>query len=39
MESNNFNRISATGLKSIEIDELKTDKIKIDNTGLQYLHE
>ena len=39
MESNNFNRISATGLKSIEIDELKTDKIIIDNTGLQYLHE
>jgi hypothetical protein len=29
----------ATGLKSIEIDEIKTDKIIIDNTGLQYLHE
>ena len=39
MESNNLNRISDTGLKSIEIDELKTDKIIIDNTGLQYLHE
>ena len=39
MESNNFNRISATGLKSIEIDEIKTDKIIIDDTGLQYLHE
>ena len=39
MESNNINRISATGLKSIEIDELKTDKIIIDDTGLQYLHE
>ena len=29
MESNNFNRISATGLKSVELDEITTNKIKI----------
>ena len=34
MESNNINRISATGLKSIEIDELTTDQIIINNEGL-----
>ena len=39
MESNNINRISATGLKSVEIDELTTDKIIINNEGLQYLHK
>ena len=33
MESNNINRISATGLKSVEIDELTTDKIIINNEG------
>jgi hypothetical protein len=27
MESNNINRISATGLKSVEIDELNTPQI------------
>jgi hypothetical protein len=37
MESNNVNRISATGLKSVEIDELTTDKIKINDQGLEYL--
>ena len=39
MESNNINRISATGLKSVEIDELTTDKIKINEQGLEYLHK
>ena len=39
MESNNINRISATGLKSVEIDELTTDQIIINNEGLQYLHK
>ena len=39
MESNNINRISATGLKSIEIDELNTPQIIINNEGLQYYHE
>jgi len=39
MESNNINRISATGLKSIEIDELNTPQIIINNEGLQYLHK
>ncbi len=39
MESNNINRISATGLKSIEIDELNTPQIVINNEGLQYYHE
>ena len=39
MESNNINRISATGLKSIEIDELITPQIIINNEGLQYLHK
>ena len=29
MESNNINRISATGLKSVEIDELNTHKKKL----------
>jgi hypothetical protein len=39
MESNNINRISATGLKSIEIDNLNTPQIIINNEGLQYYHE
>jgi len=39
MESNNINRISATGLISIEIDELNTPQIIINNEGLQYLHK
>ena len=39
MESNNINRISATGLKSVEIDESTTDQIIINNEGLQYLHK
>jgi hypothetical protein len=39
MESNNIHRISATGLKSVEIDELNTSKIIINNEGLQYYHE
>jgi hypothetical protein len=39
MESNNINRISATGFKSVEIDELNTSKIIINNEGLQYYHE
>jgi hypothetical protein len=32
-------RISATGLKSVELDELTTDQIIINNEGLQYLHK
>jgi hypothetical protein len=39
MESNNINRISATGLKSVEIDELNTPQIIINNGGLQYFHK
>jgi hypothetical protein len=39
MERNSINRISATGLKSVEIDELNTSKIIINNEGLQYYHE
>jgi hypothetical protein len=39
MESDNMNRISANGLKSVEIDELNTYKIIINNEGLQYFHE
>ena len=39
MESNNINRISATGLKSVEIDELNTPQIIINNEGLQYYHK
>ncbi len=39
MKSNKINRISATGLKSIEIDELNTPQIIINNEGLQYYHE
>jgi hypothetical protein len=31
MESNNINRTSATGLNSVEIDELNTNKIIIDD--------
>ena len=31
-------RISATGLKSVEIDELTTNQIIINNEGLQYYH-
>ena len=32
-------RISATGLKSVELDELTTNQIIINNEGLQYLHK
>ena len=32
-------RVSATGLKSVELDELTTDQIIINNEGLQYLHK
>ena len=32
-------RISATGLKSIELDELTTNQIIINNEGLQYKHK
>ncbi len=39
MESNNIKRISATGLKTVEIDELNTSKIIINNEGLQYYHD
>jgi hypothetical protein len=39
MESNNFYKISATGLKSVEIDELNTNKIIVNNEELQYYHE
>jgi hypothetical protein len=31
-------RVSATGLKSVELDELTTDQI-INNEGLQYFHK
>ena len=31
-------RVSATGLKSVELDEITTDQIIINNEGLQYLH-
>ncbi len=39
MESNNINRLSVTGLKSIEINELNTPQIIINNEGLQYFHK
>ncbi len=39
MESNNINRILATGLKSVELDELNTPQIIINNEGLQYCHD
>ena len=32
-------RISATGLKSVELDELTTNQIIINNEGLQYKHK
>ncbi len=32
-------RKSATGLKSVELDELTTNQIIIDNEGLQYIHK
>ena len=32
-------RISATGLKSVELDELTTNQIIINNEELQYKHE
>jgi hypothetical protein len=32
-------RVSATGLKSVESNELTTDKIIINNEGMQYYHE
>jgi hypothetical protein len=38
MESNIF-RASATGLKSVELDEINTSQIIINNEGLQYLHK
>ena len=38
MESNIF-RASATGLKSVELDEINTSQIIINNGGLQYLHK
>ncbi len=36
MESNSINKISVTGLKSVEIDEFSTNKIIINNEALQY---
>jgi hypothetical protein len=39
MESNHINRISATGLKSVEKDELNTNKIIVNNERLQYCHD
>jgi hypothetical protein len=39
MASNNINTISATGLKSVEIDELNTPQITIKNEGLQYFYK
>ena len=35
----NTNRISATGLKSVDLDEINTNKITIDETGLNYYHD
>ena len=32
-------RISATGLKSVELDKLTTNQININNEGLQYKHK
>ena len=32
-------RVSATGLKSVELDELTTNQITTNNEGLHYLHE
>ena len=32
-------RISATGLKSVELDGLTTDQIILNNEGLQYFHK
>ena len=32
-------RVSATGLKSVELDELTTNQIIINNEGLQYFHK
>ncbi len=32
-------RISATGLKSVELNELTTNKIILNNGGLQYFHK
>ena len=32
-------RISATGLKFVELDELTTNQIIINNEGLQYKHK
>ena len=39
MENNNITRVSATGLKSIDIDEMNTTNIIINNEGLQYFHK
>ncbi len=32
-------RISATGLKAVELDEISTNQIIINNKGLQYCHK
>jgi hypothetical protein len=32
-------RVSATGINSVELDELTTDQIIINNEGLQYFHK
>ena len=32
-------KISVTGLKSVELDELTTNQIIINNEGLQYKHK
>ncbi len=32
-------RVSATGLKSVELDELTTNQINLNNEGLQYFHK
>ncbi len=39
MESNNINRFSATGLNSVEIDELNTPQIIIDNEELHQFYK
>jgi hypothetical protein len=32
-------RVPATGLKSVELDELTTDQIIINNEGFRYFHQ
>ncbi len=39
MECNNITRKSATGSKSVEMNELNTNKIIINTEGLQFFHE